>query len=222
MQKTVIGICGAMALVLCGCGDRSKIGTNSQSSSTLKTLGLTEFNPCQPDASGTYANASSVIAQSLQTENGHRATGGGCVFYPLAKVWAATQTGPVVTWQESDLNSMELEKDENTTLFFRSEHSAGPHVVLLRQAWEMEWTHKVTKGSRNAPQEITIAFEKPEGQGSRHIHFWTGQILLKALSENVTSFSMINEVKGTKISQETSEDAVSEFLERLRKECSRK
>lgn len=205
-----------LAVVLVSCSediDTPLTGTTGQRQIEVESMVRTGEGPyCKPDGDGVYHEEPIVIAGQGEIGEHVYALGGGCVTKSVADTWQAALANGFFHWNESNLDNVTEINHPGATRAFAARHSAGPPVLKVR--WTMNWYHILKAGPLATPEQVLIQYAKVKG--SSHIRFWEGVIELTALTDNVTSVILRNEIQASQTDVDKAVGAVRDLLAKLR------
>ncbi len=139
------------------------------------------------------------------------ATGKACLQRPIRDVWGVLATPLGLQWDESTIRGFEkLDPFELDQLRIRSFQDVDKP---FHPSWQIEWNHRVTKGSGQRPETIEVNFQKISG--TRFIVHWSGVIFMQAVTEGITALHMELELKGSRISETNCTGGVETQIRRL-------
>jgi hypothetical protein len=88
------------------------------------------------------------------------------------------------------------------------------HVPLINPSWTVRWYHALQYGTFEAPDEVSLNFQKVEG--TSYIHALQGGYVLDRVTDNVTSFVMDQYVDATQYDTDKAYHDVQRMFERMR------
>jgi hypothetical protein len=81
-------------------------------------------------------------------------------------------------------------------------------AILFRVEWQEEWAYALTAGTPQAPQGVTISYQK--ASGTRYLRHLCGSIVLTALTPELTDVYLYEEISA--FGKRSSEDTVQGHL----------
>ncbi len=219
MTTARIAIAGIVLLLAAGCG--KNIETPFQDDARKSPILKQENHHvvagvgvhCKPDSSGNYPKDNFVVADKGETAQFFFGQGGGCIARSLRETIAAAQNQESLAFNGSDLIGFEnVPNPAQGNFLFQTRYSAGP--AMFKQRWTIEWYHTITEGTLAAPSKAIIRYKKTFG--SSYIELWQGTLELEALTPEMTSLVMRNEIKAPRIGVDDAIGTVKDTLGHLR------
>jgi hypothetical protein len=139
------------------------------------------------------------------------AEGGGCVLKPIDQAWKLSQDQDRTAWADVDghvivdFKVIDNEKIWTTNYWVNS--------IIGKVEWNIDWHHSIMAGTEADPQTVLINYKKV--WGTIHIQYWEGSIVLERVTDNVTSFTMRNQIRADRTHQAEAEGAVRDFFHRV-------
>lgn len=152
------------------------------------------------------------------------AEGGGIVLRPIRVAWAVLHTkealhlgGParIESKDPTEPPFKELPPKEGYAFGFQISFVKPELLGMLRPNWIVQWLHKVTEGTVNDPEKISITYEKLDG--IPQFKHWHGTIVLQKLDDNATAVAVKDTIYAIMdTSEANSEDSVRHVIQNMR------
>ncbi|AKV01408.1 hypothetical protein AKJ09_08071 [Labilithrix luteola] len=118
------------------------------------------------------------------------AVGNGFVHGDLATVWKAFSTPEVVADRGADELSFRRDTEPAYQVSFVV-HNVVHDVITV--SWDVTWREIASKGTREAPEEVRVRWQKTEGTG--FIDTYEGSVGLFPVAPNVTRVELVQRIE---------------------------
>lgn len=205
----LLAIAVSFAFVACGPPPAPEVEPEMEAPKESEVAGESEY--CKPVA-GEYAEDPAFM-EAGETEEFYWGEGGACVKRPIDEVWAVFHNQPLLVWKDIDRSNHEAQppSEENATHLYRVHYEVDK---IFTVEWDMEWTHKLVKGTLDDPEVVTITWNKVDG--TRYIPYWKGTVQLEKLSDGVTGISVRNQISASQTDEEEAGATVTSMVEKAR------
>lgn len=170
---------------------------------------------CEISPNGQYEEKLTV--EQSESDDMYWASGGGCILRPIRETWALTHNLNLMQWEKThEFSATKLSPAQDLTHHYEIKYIVHDTLTV---DWTMVWFHSLTGwGGMEDPGQVSINYQKTKG--TSHIRRWEGSILLEAVEDGVTGFSIRNGIKGSSVSgigAERAKTAVEDVYDKLKK-----
>ncbi len=164
---------------------------------------------CYPDSKGNYVKEVTIAGKGHNEDKEHDfAFGGGCVFRPLAEVWASLRDARVMKWEGIDEITVVPRANPPDGAVYLLEASYVEHRVFDVK-WTMNWIH-------SSPSKDAVWINYGKIRGTSHIRHWQGGIVLDYISDGVTAVTMQDTIDATQTGPDDCEGSIRDVIGKLR------
>jgi hypothetical protein len=142
------------------------------------------------------------------------AEGGTCIRRPLREAWAVIHNTELMNWRGTTSYKV---MDAGGIPDGFTHHTKIEYAVkkfMVTTTWIMEWHHSIQAGSFEEPNKIVVNYQRTEG--TQHIEYWQGSIVLEALQDGTTAFWMRDQIRRTQGAPEKCVETVEQVIEKIR------
>jgi hypothetical protein len=173
---------------------------------------------CQVDSNGKILSQDQINARD---ENGGvHSTGGGCIARPIKDVWGIFFNNPLMQPSDVDEYTSTPRPDlvpppsADPEVVFAFDIYNVHHVPLINPSWTVRWYHTIQFGTYEAPDEISINYQKI--QGTSYITTMQGGYVLDRVTDEVTSWVSDEFVNATQYDTNKGTTEIQQDLVRMR------
>src|SRR5690606_1848701 len=111
---------------------------------------------------------------------------GGCVHRSARDVWGTLHNEALMVWANvTEYSIAEGEAEEGVDFLYEASYTV-PNLITIQ--WDMIWAHTLLEGTFEAPRRVVVNYRRTDG--SRHLPYWEGTILIEALGPSLTGVTI--------------------------------
>jgi hypothetical protein len=213
---------GLVALTVAGCAIRKDLDTSDfhpvNKPITDDSVGTSDASNgtkyCQPTKDGRFDEAPVNLQSGTSPAGLAWAEGGGCILRPIREVWAALNNLEAMRFIDTDRFIYDRTVNPNSQFTHLYNITYYKDTVIGPIEFTLQWYHGVAKGTFEAPEQITIPYQRV--RGTSMIPTWHGGIDLTRVSNTVTSIAIRNDfvsrALSTSMNLTKARDALTEMI----------